>query len=343
MTQQLITADSSAFTQEQQRLITDVLCKGASPVEVEFCMNVAKRCGLDPFRRQIHFTKRYDGTLQREVLTPIVGIDGLRAIAARSGQYAGNDEPKFEVDERGLPIKATVTVYRLVQGHRVGFTASVWYSESVQMKGKYEGYGQNKKKVGEEPNSMWAKRPFGQLGKCAEGAALRKAFPEDASGVYIEDEIGHEEEEAPKAPAERTVFADGSSGEAEAPAPTRKRAVDAATEVLPPSEVKHWSELLPDAWREVKTPSGGKLGDLRSADAERKTLLAETKDGVLRHALDASIYAEMLVRIDGKGGNVSEFEQFLYDESKITDDEKLLAVAGERLPGFLVLAKSWKR
>jgi len=91
MSKELITADSANFTAEQQRLITDVLCKGASPVEVEFCLNVAKRCGLDPFRRQIHFTKRFDGTMQREVLTPIVGIDGLRAIAARSGVYAGND------------------------------------------------------------------------------------------------------------------------------------------------------------------------------------------------------------------------------------------------------------
>jgi phage recombination protein Bet len=176
MSDKLITGDSAAFSAEQQKLITDVLCKGATPTEVEFCMQVAKRCGLDPFRRQIHFTKRYDGTLQREVLTPIVGIDGLRAIAARSGAYAGNDEPKFEVDKEGLPIKATVTVYRIVQGQKVGFTASVWYSESVQMKGRYEGYGQGKKKVGEEPNSMWAKRPFGQLGKCAEGAALRKAY-----------------------------------------------------------------------------------------------------------------------------------------------------------------------
>ena len=176
----IVTAESAAYTEEQRRLITDVLCKGATDLEVRFFFQVAERCNLDPFKRQIHAVKRWDGTMQRNVMTFQVGIDGLRAIAARTGLYAGNDDPVFELDNNGFPVKATVTVYRLVGGQRQSFTASVYYSECVQTVSKEKGGG---------PNSMWAKRPFGQLGKCAEAAALRKAFPEESSGLLIEDEV----------------------------------------------------------------------------------------------------------------------------------------------------------
>lgn len=178
MSTSLVTAEHAAYTDEQRRLITDVLCKGATPVEVEFFMQVAQRCRLDPFRRQIHAVKRWDSQTQRETLTFQVGIDGLRAIAARTGEYAGNDDPVFEVPRDSWhPVKATVTVYRMVHGQRIPFTASVFWAEYVQTK------------RGGEVTNMWRQRPFGQLGKCAEAAALRKAFPEESGGLYTEEEL----------------------------------------------------------------------------------------------------------------------------------------------------------
>jgi phage recombination protein Bet len=179
----LVTAAHAQYTDEQRRLITDVLCKGASGTEVEFFFQVAQRCNLDPFRRQIHAVKRWDSTLRRDVLTFQVGIDGLRAIAARTGEYAGSDDVTFVTDGSGHPVEAVATVWRLVKGNRVAFTARVWWTECVQTVSESKGGG---------PNSMWKKRPFGQLGKCAEAAALRKGFPEETSGLYIEEEITHE-------------------------------------------------------------------------------------------------------------------------------------------------------
>jgi hypothetical protein len=38
------------------------------------------------------------------------------------------------------------------------------------------------------PNAMWQKRPRGQIDKCAEGASLRAAFPEEVGDVPTSDE-----------------------------------------------------------------------------------------------------------------------------------------------------------
>jgi phage recombination protein Bet len=343
MSTDLVTAQA-AYTAEQRALITDVLCKGASSLEVDFFMQVAERCRLDPFRRQIHAVKRWDNSLRRETLTFQVGIDGLRAIAARTGEYAGNDEPAFELDGNGNPVKATCTVFRFVKGQRVPFTASVFWREYCQTK-----------KDG-ALTAMWAQRPFGQLGKCAEAAALRKAFPEDAGQLYTEEEIAADSEIASGAPApkpgprmpttgsflvqqqvptpgvvEKPALGDAGAARPNDGAHTIIEA-EAATPVIP------WHQLLGGKWRSAKISQGPDSGCI-IADLPAAKVAAMRQDGWLKgsqpalwEALMASLYESIIAALKKSDKTPADFEQYLKDAGAFSETNTLLALSSDDLP-----------
>ncbi len=78
---------------------------------------------------------------------------------------------KLGGQEITFPEWCKVTVRRqIASGIVADFTAIEYWLENYAIKGGKE------KSVA--PNAMWSKRPRGQLAKCAEAQALRKAFPE---------------------------------------------------------------------------------------------------------------------------------------------------------------------
>lgn len=174
----------NGLSRDQIDLLKRTVAKGVTDDELALFVHVANRSGLDPFAKQIHAVRRrakVDGQY-REVMSIQTGIDGFRLIAARTKAHAGTDEAVFE-EADGSPLKATVTVWKVVAGMRVAFTASARWSEYVQT---YKDYNSGEEKV----SGLWAKMPYVMLAKCAEAQALRKAFPADLSGMYAEEEIG---------------------------------------------------------------------------------------------------------------------------------------------------------
>ncbi len=165
------------FTQGQVDLIKRTIAKDASDDELKLFLYQCERTGLDPFSRQIHFVSRWSNRDKRKVGVIQIGIDGFRAVADRTGLYAGNDDPVFQHDDAVdilHPATATVTVWKLVSGQRCSFTASARWLEYYP--GKENGF-------------MWDKLPHLMLGKVAEALALRKAFPLQLSGLYAPEEM----------------------------------------------------------------------------------------------------------------------------------------------------------
>lgn len=188
------------FTDEQQQLIRDTFANGASPHDFAVLMEIARARRLNPLLRQIHFVQRWDANKSRTAWSVQVSIDGLRAIAERTGLYAGQDEPEF-VDgpegPAGLPVCCKVRVYRK-DWTRPAVGVAYW-TEAVQVT-------RDKTTNKERPNAMWGRMPRLMLAKVAEALAIRKAFPEDTSGLYTGDEIASAEERteaAPLAPPQR--------------------------------------------------------------------------------------------------------------------------------------------
>lgn len=163
------------FTQGQIDLIKRTIAKDASNDELTLFLYQCERTGLDPFSRQIHFVSRWSERDNRKVGVIQIGIDGFRAVADRTGAYAGNDDPVFAYGEdKRYPDSATVTVWKIVGGQRCPFTATARWDEYYP--GKKNGF-------------MWDKLPHLMLSKCAEALACRKAFPLQLSGLYAPEEM----------------------------------------------------------------------------------------------------------------------------------------------------------
>lgn len=159
---------------------------GAQDNSVVMVLEYCKSMKLDPILKPVHIVPMNG----KDVVMP--GVALYRILAARSGNYAGMSEPEYgaDIEETFIdkyknkhtvkyPEWCKITVKKLLNGTIIEFVAKEYWRENYATMGRDNTC----------PNSMWEKRPYGQLAKCAEAQALRKAFPELLGGMVTSEEM----------------------------------------------------------------------------------------------------------------------------------------------------------
>lgn len=173
----VVTQEQKNWDDKQLSALKQLGLQDAGAGDLGVFLHFCQRTGLDPFARQIYMIGRAGRyTIQ-------ASIDGLRLVAQRSGKYGGQT-PTFWCGEDGVwvdvwlektpPAAAKVGIYH--QDWREPLWATAKFdSYAVSYSGKLSG--------------LWAKMPDLMIAKCAEALALRKAFPQDLSGIYSSEEM----------------------------------------------------------------------------------------------------------------------------------------------------------
>ena len=195
-----ISASQSTFSPAQRAALAHAGVENAPDADVQVFFHVCQRSKLDPFAKQIYMIGRQESEnvngewVKKTKYTIQTAIDGFRLIARRVADETGHELAYGDtmwcgadgvwhdvwLGEPGDLRAAKATVYRAGKS----FTHVALFREYVQTKRNGE------------PNTMWATKGANQLAKCAEAGALRKAFPQDLCGLYVDAEMDHAANEA---------------------------------------------------------------------------------------------------------------------------------------------------
>jgi len=175
LTVQLV-SEMTGYAPAEIALVSRSVAQGANLQELAVFLHSCRALGLDPLLRQAYWIRRQGkGALQ-------VGIDGFRAIAERSGTYAGAESIEFrgvlewtyKSKKVMVPELARATIWKIVGGHKSAFVGEAYWSEFVP--------------TGDPEAFMWNRMPKHMLGKCAEAQALRRAFPAQLGSLALSAE-----------------------------------------------------------------------------------------------------------------------------------------------------------
>lgn len=192
-------AAKAGITYDDWMTLNNAIFPGAKPESIMLAVSYCRSRRLDVLTKPVHIVPmsvKKAGTRDQYEYRDVImrGIDLLRIIASRTDRMAGMDEPVFgptisipvtdsddapeDVKRIDVPEWCSITVYALDKTNTPrAYTHKEFYLEACA-----------REKSG-LINSMWRRRSHGQLAKCAEAIALRKAFPEEMGGEPTAEEM----------------------------------------------------------------------------------------------------------------------------------------------------------
>lgn len=168
------------------RTLTMALYPGAKKESVLLAWDYCRERRLDPLTHPVHILPieiKVGATFEwRDTI--VQGITGLRITAQRTGEYRGFDGPAvYGPDETIAGVVAPAWCdLTLLRGDKNSsrfdrYPVRVYFAEVVATK------------AGGHANARWTRAPRQMLEKCAEAAALRRAFPDEIGSDHAFEEL----------------------------------------------------------------------------------------------------------------------------------------------------------
>lgn len=181
---------SVSIPRELKDIFMKTVFSGLTEEEAIVAYRLARRRNLDIESKQIFFIPYTDKQGRRTVVSQ-TSIDGLRLIASKSGKYGGSVNPKLTIkDKQGAKHVIAHEEYDPAEADKiVSATISVINIDFPQPQSATALYSSYVKTYDGRPTGLWGSMPDVMLLKCAESMALRKAFPQDLSGIYTSEEM----------------------------------------------------------------------------------------------------------------------------------------------------------
>jgi phage recombination protein Bet len=287
-----LTGDQIEWTPVQAAALAHIGIEDAPQADQQVFMHVSQRTGLDPFARQIYMIARREKQPDQTYKikwTIQTGIDGFRLIAERRDEYAGTLDPEWcGTDgvwrdvwvDRLPPVAARVKVLRHDRAHPIALPVRFAEFAATFQNGDLQG--------------QWKTKPAHMIGKVAEAASLRKAFPQDFSGVFIPEEMDRDDQ-APAYGTTRVV-----EGRVTADELTGRRGTPSAEPPAAAPGEPDWEALIAEVARTGNvTPAWKAAREHRPGDAAlRERIQAAARE---RRTPHADVVEAEIVDVDPNG------------------------------------------